>query len=49
MGTSYSKGIGFFKWMFYNTDDPAERKSFFWTFYRPMMTRILEENAAAKK
>ena len=49
MGTSYFKGIGFFKWMLYDTDDPTERKSFFWTFYRPMMTRILEENAANKK
>lgn len=49
MGTSYFKGIGAFKWMLYNTDDATERKSFFWTFYRPMMTHILEEQVAAKK
>ena len=32
--------------MFYNSDDPAERKSFFWTFYRPMITAILDEQKA---
>ncbi len=49
MGTSYFKGVSFFKWMLYDSDDPAERKSFFWDFYRPMMTHILEENVAGKK
>ncbi len=49
LNTSYFRGISFFKWMFYNTEDPSERKSFFWEFYRPMMTHILEENAAARK
>jgi hypothetical protein len=49
MGTSYFKGISFFKWMLYNTDDPAERKSFFWDFYRPMMTHILEDNVAERR
>jgi hypothetical protein len=49
LGGSYFKGISYFKWMFYDTDDPSERKSFFWEFYRPMMTRILEENAASRK
>jgi hypothetical protein len=49
MGTSYFKGISFFKWMLYNSDEPTERKSFFWDFYRPMMTHILEENVAGKK
>jgi hypothetical protein len=49
MGTSYFKGISMFRWMFYNSDDPAERKSFFWTFYRPMITTILKEQATAKK
>jgi len=49
MGTSYFKGISMFRWMFYNSDDPAERKSFFWTFYRPMITTILEEQAVVKK
>lgn len=41
-GTSYFKGIQWFKSFFYHEDEPGERKSFFWNFYRPMMTRILE-------
>jgi hypothetical protein len=49
MGTSYFKGISMFRWMFYNSDDPAERKSFFWTFYRPMITAILEEQATSRR
>ena len=42
-GTSYFKGVGWFKGLFYSDTDPGERKSFFWNFYRPMMTRILED------
>jgi len=45
MGSSYFKGVGAFKWLFYNSDDDSERSSFFWEFYRPMMTNILEQNA----
>lgn len=41
MTSSYFKGIGAFKWLFYNSNDPTERSSFFWNFYRPMMTNIL--------
>jgi hypothetical protein len=43
MTTSYFKGIRFFKWLFYNTKDPVERNSFFWTVYRPLITTILNE------
>ncbi|HVW61290.1 MAG TPA: hypothetical protein VHC48_14665 [Puia sp.] len=42
-GTSYFKGIRWFKSFFYNDAELGERKSFFWNFYRPMMTRILED------
>ncbi len=49
IATSYFKGVSLFKWMLYNTDDPTERKSFFWDFYRPMMTHILEEDIPKKK
>ena len=49
MFTSYFKGVSYFRWMFYNSDDPVERSSFFWTFYRPMITNILSENAANHK
>lgn len=43
MKSSYFKGISFFKWMFYDDSDPMERKSFFWNYYRPLMTTILED------
>ncbi len=33
MSSSYFKGISFFKFLMYNTEDPMERKSFFWNFY----------------
>ena len=39
--TSYFKGISLFKFLFYDTEDPMERKSFFWNFYRPLLTKIL--------
>lgn len=41
--TSYFKGIGAFKWLFYNKEDASERESFFWQFYRPMTQKILED------
>lgn len=41
--SSYFKGIGYFKGMFYDEDDIAERTSFFWKYYRPLMNKILEE------
>jgi hypothetical protein len=46
MGSSYFKGVGAFGWLFYNEDYDSERASFFWEFYRPMMTTILQESAA---
>lgn len=36
------KGISFFKWLVYDKANPMERKSFFWEFYRPMITAILD-------
>ncbi len=44
--SSYFKGIGLFKFLFYNTTDPMERNSFFWNFYRPLMTNILKHQEA---
>ena len=41
--TSYFKGINAFKWFLYNTRDPQERNSFFWLFYRPLVTTILND------
>lgn len=48
LGTSYFRGVGAFKWFFYNGGDPSERRGFFWSFYKPMMSEILEENLREK-
>ncbi|MGC4039149.1 MAG: hypothetical protein QM764_24535 [Chitinophagaceae bacterium] len=44
IGSSYFKGISFFKSFFYNEADPMERKSFFWNYYRPLITTILSDS-----
>lgn len=41
--SSYFKGIRYFKWFMYNKRDPQERKSFFWSVYRPLITTILKD------
>lgn len=43
MGTSYFKGISFFKSLFYNSDDLSDRRMFFWNFYKPLMKTITED------
>lgn len=43
MGSSYFKGIRHLRWFMYNTSDPQERKSFFWQFYQPLVTTILND------
>ena len=43
LGSSYFTGVHFFRWFMYNKLDPQERKSFFWTFYRPLVSRILND------
>jgi hypothetical protein len=37
------KGIGMFSSLFYNYDEREERKSFFWTYYRPLVSSILRD------
>ncbi|NKI26408.1 hypothetical protein HCG49_07525 [Arenibacter sp. 6A1] len=50
LNSSYFKGVGFFKGFFFDDRDPLERGSFFWNFYKPMVTEILEnEMEFAKK
>ena len=44
MMASYFKGISFFSFLFYNETDPMERKSFFWKYYRPLLTKILSDH-----
>ncbi len=40
---SYFKGSTYFRKLFYNDDIAAERVSFFWEFYRPMVSTILRD------
>ena len=47
--SSYFKGISHLKWLFYDDRNPMERHSFFWNFYRPLLTSILEEYSENKK
>lgn len=44
MTSSYFTGISLFRSFFYNHNDPEERKSFFWNYYRPLITGILTGN-----
>ena len=44
MFASYFKGISFFKFLFYDEADAMERKSFFWKYYRPLLTKILHDH-----
>ncbi|MEO8171981.1 MAG: hypothetical protein ABI581_02815 [Sediminibacterium sp.] len=41
--SSHFKGVHYFKWLMYNRHDPQERKSFFWRFYQPLVTTILND------
>ena len=40
--SSYYKGISLFKSLLYSDDDLMERESFFWNFYKPLITDIIE-------
>ena len=41
--SSYFKWIGFFKNFFYDQRNIMERGSFFWNYYKPLLTNILED------
>lgn len=43
MRASYFKGIGFFKSIFYNSDNVTDPHQFFWDFYRPLMSGITND------
>jgi hypothetical protein len=40
---AYLKWVHYIDWFFYNRHDPQERRSFFWLFYRPLVTAILND------
>lgn len=46
--TSYFKGIELFRFLFMNRLDKTQRKSFFWSFYRPLVSTILKDYYAGK-
>jgi hypothetical protein len=41
--SSYFKGISSFQSFFYKPNDILERESFFWRFYKPMVTKIFTD------
>lgn len=41
--SSYFKGVKAFNWFLYNERDIQERNSFFWLFYRPLVTTVLND------
>jgi hypothetical protein len=43
MTTAYFKGIRFFKSLFYTTANAGGRAGFFWNFYQPLMTTIVND------
>ncbi len=43
MNSSYFSGIRFFKGLFYDKRNIMERGSFFWNYYKPLLTNILED------
>lgn len=43
MTTAYFKGIRFFKSFFYTTANAGGRVGFFWNFYQPLMTTIVND------
>lgn len=45
--SSYFKGIGYFQGLFYNKRNPMERESFFWEFYRPLLSEILNKYSSS--
>ena len=49
MAASYFKGTSLFRSFLYNANDPMDRSSFFWKFYKPLLTNILNVQAEKRK
>ncbi|HXS38440.1 MAG TPA: hypothetical protein VN721_17185 [Flavipsychrobacter sp.] len=43
ISSSYFKGAEYFKFLFYNHLDHIDRRKFFWFYYRPLITKILDD------
>ncbi|MDR5589893.1 hypothetical protein [Christiangramia sp. SM2212] len=48
MQSSYFEGIEYFKGFFYDERNIMERGSFFWKFYKPLLTKILDDYTEEK-
>jgi len=48
MNSSYFSGVGFFKGLFYDKRNTMERSSFFWNYYKPLLTEILDQYSETK-
>ena len=40
--------IHFFEWIFFDNNEVSERRSFFWQYYSPLVTSILNDDYASK-
>jgi hypothetical protein len=49
MKTVHFGGTDYFKWMLYNKEDPMERSYFFYNFYRPLVTTIIQDYRKTKQ
>lgn len=47
-GLSYFKGVQFLRKFFYNNRDELDREKFFWEYYEPLVSGILEDYIAVK-
>jgi hypothetical protein len=43
LGSSYLKGVHLFKRFMFSSRDVQDRRRFFWTFYQPLLTTILND------
>jgi len=49
MAAAYFKGASLFRSFLYSANDPMDRSSFFWKFYKPLLTNILNVEAEKRK
>ena len=47
--SAYFKGVHWLQILFYNPDNVLDRRAFFWQYYRPLVSAILERGLHSKK
>jgi hypothetical protein len=45
---AHLKGITWFRSFFYNRSEPSDRRGFFWKYYLPLVSHILEQSAGSR-